>query len=138
MKSILVDTGFWFALYNKKDQHYNEAQELIGYLSRYEIIIPYPTLYETVNTRFSKNTKQLEEFRSLLRGNNFKFIDDTRYIEGLLDQTFDSALNLKPYSLVDMVIRRILDDNTIRISSMITFNKGDFIDVCQRRNIAFI
>lgn len=139
MSNILIDTGFWFALYNKGDQHYNDAQGLIKHLSIDNIIIPYPTLYETVNTRFVEKKENFREFKRLLKQDNFEIIDDAEYKEGLLEQTFDAALKRgKTYSIVDKVIRRILDDDTVKIDYLLTFNIGDFVDVCQRRNIRLL
>ena len=41
-------------------------------------------------------------------------------------------------SLVDVIIRLILDDPTVKIDYLVTFNVGDFSDVCQRRNIVIL
>ena len=54
MNNILLDTGFWFALYDKNDKHYRSAEKLLDYFSYSQIIIPYPTLYETVINRTPK------------------------------------------------------------------------------------
>ena len=43
-----------------------------------------------------------------------------------------SSLNNRPISLVDMVIRKMLDDVDLKTDAIITFNPGDFDDVCRK------
>ncbi|MDR2449225.1 MAG: hypothetical protein LBD52_04620 [Prevotellaceae bacterium] len=84
MSNIVVDSGFWLALYDQSDTHYTEAVSIAEYLNAGNIIIPFPTLYESMNTKFMKNN-----------------------------------------------IAR-------KVDYLITFNKKDFIDVCQKRNIEIL
>lgn len=49
--------------------------------------------------------------------------------------TFEKGNNK---SLVDNIIRLMLDDDTLRIDGLITFNARDFYDVCAIRNIELI
>jgi hypothetical protein len=44
----------------------------------------------------------------------------------------------RPISLVDMVIRYILDDVNIRKDCLLTFNRRDFVDVCRKRQIEIL
>ncbi len=44
---ILVDTGFWYAVFNQKDCHKLEAELLLNkYFDKpeYEIVVPFPTI----------------------------------------------------------------------------------------------
>lgn len=139
MNNILIDTGFWYALYTERDEHYAKANKLVEYLEMGNILIPYPSLYETINTRFSKNIAGLRDFKTRLEQSNFELLEDEEYKSDAIELTFDSSLNLKkPISLVDMVIRQMLADDKLSINYLITFNPGDFIDVCTRRGIAII
>lgn len=139
MNNILIDSGYWYALYNKRDSLYSKAQELYNYLSIGKILVPYPSLYETINTRFAKDTQGIRDFKLLLERDNFELLDDNDYKTDALELTFNSALDFKkPYSLVDMIMRQMLADDKLRINYLISFNPGDFIDVCQRRNIRLI
>ncbi len=137
MNNILIDTGFWFGLYNRRDDYYHQANELNEYLSLANIIIPYPSLYEIINTRFSKNKEGLEAFERILQ--KATLIDDKEYREDTLKLTMDSSLRYnKPYSLVDMIIRLMLSDKKLKIDYLITFNDKDFIDICLNRNIKIL
>jgi predicted nucleic acid-binding protein len=140
MKNILVDTGFWYALYNERDSIYHrKAIDMYEYLSLGKILVPYPSLYETINTRFAKNIQGLQEFKILLEKNNFEVLDDDDYKNDALELTFKSAISLKrPFSMVDIIIRQMLSDEKLSINYLISFNPGDFIDICMRRNIEII
>lgn len=137
--NILVDTCFWYAYYDPRDEKHYIAKELIDYFEFGNIIIPYPTLYETINTRFSKHTEWIAPFNELIQNEKFKLIDDNDYREIALNQTFEySIYNKRPISFVDMIIRMMLDDINLKIDAMITFNLEDFIDVCTSKNIEII
>ncbi|MDP4187384.1 MAG: hypothetical protein Q8907_06285 [Bacteroidota bacterium] len=139
MNNILVDTGFWYALYTERDEYYIKANELVEYLELGNVLIPYPSLYETINTRFSKNTKGLCDFKSRLEQNNFELLEDEEYKSDAIQLTFESSLYMKkPISLVDMVIRQMLADDKLNINFLITFNPEDFIDVCIQHRIKII
>ncbi|OYT14341.1 MAG: hypothetical protein B6I19_00285 [Bacteroidetes bacterium 4572_114] len=77
MNNILVDTGFWFGLYDKRDSYHNQAIGLYEYLSLGNIIIPYPSLYETINTRFAKNKEGIEAFEIILNKSEVTLLDDS-------------------------------------------------------------
>jgi len=40
-------------------------------------------------------------------------------------------------SLVDCVLRGLLRDINVRVDAFMTFNEGDFADVCRARSIPF-
>jgi predicted nucleic acid-binding protein len=139
MNNILIDTGFWFALYDKRDPNYWKATELFDFLSIGRIIIPYPSLYETINTRFVRNRHGLSEFKLFISNNDVHLLDDSIYKSDALNLTFDSSIfKDKNYSLVDMVIRLMLSDDNLNINYLISFNPGDFIDICIRRRIEIL
>jgi predicted nucleic acid-binding protein len=139
MNNIIVDTGFWYALYDSSDQHHSQALALAGYLELGNILIPFPTLYESINTRFSKQKEWMEEFEKLIEQENVIRLDDADYKDTALSLTFDTTLIQKrPISLVDSLIRVMLDDPRLKIDYLISFNVGDFADVCQRRGIEIL
>jgi predicted nucleic acid-binding protein len=139
MNNILIDTCFWYALYDARDPDHHKANELVNLLELGNLILPYPTLYETINTRFSRNKNWIEEFEKVLRNDNVKFIEDIEYKENALSLTIDSTLNRnRPLSLVDMIIRLMLSDVNLKIDYLISFNTGDFIDLCVKHNIELI
>ena len=141
MKNVLIDSGFWFALYKAKnhDQYYNHAKRIFGeYLDNVRVIIPFPTLYEVLNTRFMKNHLLKNDFDRILKRKNVKIISDETIKEKALEITFTEKSKKRNLSLVDNIIRLILDDRNYKIDYLITFNKADFIDVCNNRNICIL
>ncbi|MBA7525957.1 hypothetical protein ES705_18117 [subsurface metagenome] len=139
MNNILIDTCFWYALFDARDPAHDKANELIHYLDLGNVIVPYPTLYETINTRFTRNKTWVEEFEKILKNDNVNLIEDLEYKENALNLTFDSTLNKnRPLSLVDMVIRLMLEDVSLKIDYLISFNTGDFIDLCHKKGIELI
>jgi predicted nucleic acid-binding protein len=139
MSNILIDTCFWYALFDARNLNHHKANELVHYLDIGNIIIPYPTLYETINTRFTRNKVWVDEFEKLLKNKNVLFVEDIEYKENALSLTFDSTLNRnRPLSLVDMVIRLMLEDVNLKIDYLISFNSGDFIDLCLKKGITLI
>jgi len=139
MDNVLIDTGFWIALYNERDKHYSKANELQEYLEIANVLVPYPSLYETINTRLTKKSLSLNDFKRQLEKNNFEIVQDDDYKADSLEITFNSSLiNKRPLSLVDTIIRQMLADEHLNINYLISFNPGDFIDICTRRGIIII
>ena len=60
---LLVDTGFFFALRDARDQYHASAEEKKHLLDTREVILPWPVLYETLNTRFVGLPGALDWFR---------------------------------------------------------------------------
>ncbi len=137
--SVIIDTCFWFAFYDKSDRHHQTAQLKADILERMNILLPWPCLYETFNTRFAKNRFCVERFEKLLKAPHVKRISDEPYRERALDAAFTtSIIQSRPISLVDMVIRFIIEDVNIPKKALITFNPKDFSDVCQKYGIEML
>jgi predicted nucleic acid-binding protein len=138
-QNILIDTGFWFALFDPKDGYYRYAQNLWEEIKGATLILPWPTLYETVNTKFSKNTNGIIRFEKLLKKPDIQLLDDVKYKERALVFTLEkSTSSIRPISLVDAVIREILSDVNVDIRYLLSFNKKDFIDICNKRKIRMV
>ena len=136
--NVIVDSGFWFALYDPHDAYYTEANRIVKHLNICNVIIPFPTLYESINTRFMKNSVAGAEFECVLKRPNVIIIDDAQIKNDALQITFTDESKKRNLSLVDNIIRLILDDVNYKIDGLVTFNKKDFIDVCQKRNIEIL
>ena len=133
---ILVDTGFWYAVFNQKDCHKPEAELLLKkYFDKpeYEIVVPFPTMYELLRTKFVKNKEALEEIRLMFSSGRITRLDDDVYRSDALDLTLREPK--RNISLVDNIIRLMLDDRSVGAKGLITFNIGDFQDVCQKNRI---
>ena len=139
MNNIIIDSGFWFALYDPRDANHRNANNISEYLTLGNILMPYPTLYETINSRFAKRVHWMNEFENLVYQRNVNFIDDSDYKDEAINLTFNTN-NLPIYaiSLVDMTIRLMLDDNRLNIDYLISFDRHDFIDVCHKNFIEII
>jgi predicted nucleic acid-binding protein len=136
-RTAVVDTCFWFALCDRNDQYHQQALAKEELLHSLNLIIPWPCLYETLNTSFVKNPRSLGTFERFRHRPNVDLADDGKYRDTAYQETFVLARK-RPISLVDMVIRCILDDVNIRKDCLLTFNQPDFVDICRKRQIELI
>jgi hypothetical protein len=61
------------------------------------------------------------------------------YVQDAFDIAIDSSLShARPLSMVDCAIRLILDDVNTRVDYLMTFDPGDFFDVCERRRVRLV
>ena len=140
--SVLVDSAFFFALFHSKDNHHEEAIEKESLLDGNRIIVPWPILYETINSRFVTSPEMIREFEKIMRRPHTK-LDDSKYREEAYEDTL--ALAKRGYkrgygaiSLVDSVLHAILKDINVRISAMLTFDDRDFRRICASRKIKIL
>ena len=131
MKRLIVDTGIWYACYDKSDANHQYADKILGILRTHSLIIPFPTLYETINTRFVKNNYgQMNGLRSFLENpSRVHLVDDAEYKQRAMDAVLSKSNQGKSYSLVDMIIRLMMEDVKLGPVSVLTFNVGDFINI---------
>jgi len=139
-KYILTDTGYWLGLLDSKDK-YRENSIIISELSigNY-IVIPWPCLYETINTRLTRRKSELAQFENILKDPKIIYIDDTIYKFSAIENVFDRNNNYSEgaHSLVDSVIREMLLDINLKIDYLATYNARDFQDICFKRNIEIL
>lgn len=136
---ILVDTGFWYAVFDKRDCHKEKADLLLKEYfdkSAYEIIVPFPTMYELLRTKFVKNKTALRDIKEMFQSGRITRCDDDKYRSIALDLTLNEPR--RDISLVDNIIRLMLDDKSIAAKALITFNVGDFQDVCLKNDIEIL
>ena len=129
--NILVDTGFWYSYLGTREiERHKVASDIYRYLDsmRARFIIPFPTLYETVNTKLLKEKKAKEStwFLKELNSNpRFVKIPDERYKDEAYKRTVTE--NKRGISLVDNILRVMMEDKVnINIDGLITFNSEDF------------
>lgn len=135
-KNIVADSGFWFGLFNARDNYHHEACLIESSIAVHKLLVPWPSLYETMNTRLMRRRTERDRFRNYLKSPSTVLLDDTPYRESSLNYVIEQrSTNL---SLVDHVIRSMLVDPNISIDALITFNPSDFIDICQARGIDLI
>lgn len=123
---ILVDTCYWISLFDPTDDPKQtvEAERISEEIGDEEIIIPFPTLYEFVNSRLSRRQAKIE-FEQLLLKPNVTRLSDTKYKEKALENFFiKSKYDHSDISLVDEVLKLILADKQLKIDYLVSFDKG--------------
>jgi hypothetical protein len=76
--------------------------------------------------------------RSVIKSPKTAIIDDKPYRDSAVDEMLTAALQqARSLSLVDCVLRGLLRDINVRVDAFMTFNEGDFADVCRARSIPF-
>lgn len=136
-KTVLTDTGFWYAFYDGRDQYHEEAERKGYLLETSTVLLPWPCLYETFNTRFAKNAVAVRRFEALLRQAHVIRLPDEPYREIALEAVMTTVAS-RSMALVDMVIRLILDDINVRKHGLLTFNQRDFSDLCRKHRIELL
>lgn len=139
IECAIADTGIWFALCDDHDQHRHDVAPYEDLLELVTILIPWPSMYETLNSRFVKRTHIFQRFERCLARYAVEFIDDEPYRNGAYEQTLSFArIGRRPLSFVDMIIRFMIDDNKLKKHYLMTFNKKDFLDVCLSNRIEML
>jgi len=126
MFNILIDTGFWIALYDssRMSQFYSDAERISKEIIDQQIIIPYPTLYEFVNSRFSRKESVIE-FQKILTRPNVIRLSDSEYKEIALEEFFiKHKYAYSDLSLVDEIIKLILKDRNLRIDYIVSYDSA--------------
>lgn len=137
MNRILVDTGYWFGLYDKNDQWHSKAQEYEPFLRPdvfTTVLIPWPCLYETLHTQFVKKRGHIQ-FAEYLGNNRPELVDDSPYRAELVNRITHNSLLNTSRSLTDDVIHLMLEDKNLDITDLLSFNPRDFHGICAARNI---
>jgi predicted nucleic acid-binding protein len=135
-KKIIADSGYWFALFNERDAYHCVARVLEDEIQVHKLLVPWPTLYEAMNTRFIRRKHDVIRLERYLELPSTVIIEDAPYREASL--TFVLEDETHTYSLVDHVIRSMLADVSLSIDAFISFNPNDFHDVCDARRIEML
>ena len=136
MRRILVDSGFFFALVEPRDEHHFEALSKQEWLDLFPAVLPWPILYETINTRLVRDRDKIAQFERLANAPETEFIDDSPYRRAAYEDVIERAkVGHYPLSLVDAILHCIIADPDIRVDAMLTFNLSDFAFICSDRGI---
>ena len=136
-KNIIADSGFWFALFYERDNHHDAALRIEKNIEHLNLLIPWPTLYETINTRFAKRSECRQGLKRYIDKESTVKIDDAPYKDEAILQVISPQAK-RAFSAVDYIIRSILEDPDVKTDALITFNEADFSDVCHSNNIELI
>ncbi len=125
MKTLIIDTCFWIALYDPENNldRQDEVEVIIDCVSGYQVLIPFPTLYEFLNSKFSRRGHSIQ-LKLELSKPNIIMIDDTAYKERALSKFFEKTQYKKreDVSLVDEIIKEMIDDVYLKTDFLITFD----------------
>jgi predicted nucleic acid-binding protein len=135
-KTVLIDSCVWFDFIEEKDDSL-ALYDLID-AAKMNIILPFPCLYEVLNTRLTRRRRELLAFEQLMKNPLVVLFDDSLYRDDALEQVFSTARQGFTFSFVDTVLRRIVQDKTVRLDYLATINTGDFQDVCDGRGIEIL
>jgi len=139
LEYALADTGLWYAMFDRHDPHHGEAKDKADVLDLFQIVLPWPTLYETLRTKFVRNSLALGQFERFLKSPNVTYLDDAAFRDAAFEMAFESSLRRgRPLSMVDCLIRLLLEDVNTRVSYLVTLNERDFADVCRRKGVGII
>lgn len=129
---ILIDTGFFFAIFDEADQYHESAKRIEEWLdleSRRRVLA-WPILYETLSTKFVKRG-HLGNFERFMVHPRTDLIDDTPY-RNLIEESVRE--NRDPRwtqfrmqagaSLVDSILRLIIESPSARIHGIVTFDRA--------------
>lgn len=133
---LLVDTGFFFALYDERDSFHGFARAHQHWLEDLPIVLPWPILYETVNTRLARRKHLVAQFDAVVSANRTTLLDDTPYRADCY-RTVSSKAS-RGVSLVDTVLQSVIEDTNVDIGAMLTFNVRDFAALCAENQVEIL
>ncbi len=138
-KIILTDAGFWLGLVDPKDQFHESSNTIAEMIEGYNILFPWPCLYETISTYLVRRRERLLYLEKFIKRPNIFLFDDKDYKLTALEEVFQlNRISGFTYSLTDSVIREILKDINVKVNYLVTFNDEDFKDLCSMRKIEII
>ena len=137
--ATLVDTGFWIALLDPRDERHDFAYDHGDWLDLTTLVMPWPILYETLRTRFVRHPAWVVRLDERLKQPSVVFIDDREYRDDAYSLAVEHSTRLKrPISMVDMLCRLLIADPNVRIDYLLTTNPGDFADLCRMHRVEML
>ncbi len=137
--TVLTDSGFWIGLLDPADQYHQTSNTIAEMIEGYQILFPWPCLYETISTRLVRRRQRVLILEEFIQKPYVTLFDDTDYKLDALEEVFNlNRIAGYTYSLTDGVVREILKDINVRVNFLVTFNGKDFHDICQRRQIEIV
>jgi len=142
MARVCVDACFLIGLYDKDDQHHTTAirqfEALFGKNpERNQLIAPWPILYECLSSRFARDPRKsallTQRWKYLSDSAQLRFLDDSLFREKCLEEHLGGQS--RPLSLVDRVLRALIEDRPRPFEFFVTYNTGDFRDACERAGV---
>jgi predicted nucleic acid-binding protein len=95
VRRVCADTGFLIALYGERGPQHDHASAWFEQLFArpgHQLLLPWPALYEAINTRLVRDPRQLEvmerDWTLLRRNGRLDYLNDERYREDALAEVF--------------------------------------------------
>ena len=73
MKRLIIDSGVWYAAFDQRDDKYVYSDKILNLLEMHELIVPFPSLYETINTRLLRNKYKQADYL-------FEYLNDSKKV----------------------------------------------------------
>ena len=127
MKTIILDTCYWIAVFNPEKE--KDKQEIVKFVSElidenhYEILIPFPTLYEFLNSKFSRK-KSINIETELAKPKYIKIYDNEYRDKALKNFLQQISISNYDVNLVDEVIKEMIEDVKLRTDIIVTFDEA--------------
>ncbi|NKC13188.1 MAG: hypothetical protein GKR94_13605 [Gammaproteobacteria bacterium] len=81
----------------------------------------------------------LQLFENYLKDLRVEFLPDDDYRDSALELSFRSSLHRRrPLSMVDCLLRLLIEDSNVNVDYLVTFNHQDFSDVCTRHRVEIL
>src|SRR5271170_2714845 len=126
-------------MFDRRDPYHDEATAKVELLDVLQLVLPWPTIYETLRTKFVRNSMALGQFERFLKKPNVTYLDDSPFRDAAFEMALESSLRQgRPLSMVDCLIRLLLEDMNTRVEYLLTLNGRDFEDVCRRKGVEII
>jgi len=150
MNNVCADSGFLIALYDAMDDHNATAQQLfqenLDQPPYNRFALPWPIMYESISTRLARDRRRVgsieRDLKRMEARNQVQYLDEQPFrdqaFEDFLREIDKPPFHYRALSLVDRVVRLMLCDISLKISFLITFNGGDFSDVCMKSRIVML
>lgn len=143
MSVFLCDSCFIISLAdNTESMHKISCAYLQTHKAGHYYLIPYPSMFETLSQRMVDNTQAMVRLEQLFLKNpeiNIVYISDRTYRDVSLTECMNDPQNIERHlSFVDTIIRNMIKSKNIRKDALISFNSGDFRDVCTQNRVDLI
>jgi len=137
------------ALYGEHGEQHDRASAWFEQLFArpgHQLLLPWPALYEAINTRLVRDPRQLDvmerDWILLRRNGRLDYLSDEPYREDALEEIFAETRRPKrsyrQLSLADRVIRALLADVALRVDVLPTNDESAFHDICRIRGLEMI
>jgi len=138
-KIALCDTCFWIALFDDADGHSGDSETIYNMLveANYDIVAPWPALYEFLNSKFFRRLDWIKKFETVERKGHLKKLSDGPYRQYAYDNMFTESRTYRDQSLADFVMKGMIKDPDVKVSAFVTFDQG-FELVCQVNGIEML